>query len=105
VAERNVWILQEQPRTASDPTVITNYLVHGERALFNGTNNLAELRGHPTAYTPRGSITNAEVLVWDRTKNVFMGRQVQAGGAAPGTPTNAFRPPELPLPKAKRRRP
>jgi lipopolysaccharide export system protein LptA len=103
VADRDVWLSQEQPRGPGDPTIITNYLVRGDRAVFTGTNNIAELTGHPTAYTPRGSITNAEVLIWDRTKNVFMGRQVQGRGEVQGAPTNAPRPPELPFTKNRRR--
>jgi lipopolysaccharide assembly outer membrane protein LptD (OstA) len=70
-AERNVVIVQENRRA------------QGERAVYNATNNVLELTGHPTAELPEGKITEADVLIWDRAQNKLSGRRIRAEGTAP----------------------
>jgi len=84
VAERNVTIVQENRRA------------QGARAVYNGTNNVVELTGHPTAELPEGKITEADVLLWDRTQNKLSGQKLKAQGTLPAAPTNRT---DLPPPK------
>ena len=56
VAERNVRI-EDENRTAL-----------GDKAVFNGENHVLELTGNPTAISPEGKITEADVLLWDSVK-------------------------------------
>ncbi len=78
VAEKNVTIVQDAKSA------------RGDRAVFSATNNLVQLMGNPTADTPMGRITQAEVLIWDRTHNTLKakGRKVLGEGEAPGKGTN-----------------
>jgi lipopolysaccharide transport protein LptA len=77
IAEQNVVIAQDE-RSA-----------RGDRAVFTGTNNTVELTGHPRADFPQGSVTNAEVLVWDRAQNKFFGKNLKGEAATTSTQTNA----------------
>jgi len=116
IADGHVRLSQDQPQPRGGSGVLTNYFVGGERAVFTATNNLAELTGHPFAYSARGAITNADVLLWNRKENVFMGRQVRGQGdvqlantnvpkvvstnLATATHTNLARPANTNAPKA-----
>ena len=84
VAERNVTIVQEHRRA------------QGDRAVYNGTNNVVELTGHPTAELPEGKITQADVLLWDRAQNKLSGQKLKAQGTLPAAATNRT---DLPPPK------
>lgn len=76
VAEQDVTIRQNQ--TAA----------RGDKAVFTGTNNLVELTGNPTAEMPQGRITEAEVLVWDRTQEKFFIKKFKAQGEGLPAATN-----------------
>jgi len=84
VAERKVTIVQENRRA------------QGDRAVYNGTNNVVELTGHPTAELPEGKITEADVLLWDRVQNKLSGQKLKAQGTLPAAATNRT---DLPAPK------
>jgi len=71
IAEANVRILHDQ-RSAQ-----------GDRAVYTGTNNWVELTGHPSVKSPEGEITNADVLIWDRTQDKFFGKNVAGTGVGP----------------------
>ncbi len=83
VAEKNVSIKHEN-RSAS-----------GEMAIYTATNNVILLTGHPTASAPEATITEAEVIMWDRTRNKFYSRQPKAVGNPNTFKTNQT---DLPLP-------
>jgi lipopolysaccharide export system protein LptA len=71
VAQANVRVVHDQ-RSA-----------RGDRAVYTGTNNWVELTGHPTVKSPEGEITNADVLIWDRTEDKFFGKNVAGTTTAP----------------------
>ena len=80
VAETNVSILQEA-RSA-----------HGARAVYTASNDLVKLSGNPTAETPLGRITEAEVLIWDHAHNSLKakGPKVMGQGQGPARGTNSI---------------
>lgn len=64
-------------------------VANGERALYHGATDTMELVGHPTAEFPEGKITDADILVWDRTQNKITGRKLKAQGEVHPGRTNA----------------
>jgi len=82
IAEKNVAFMQDA-KTA-----------HGQKAVYTASNNVARLTGHPTADTAGGRITEAEVLIWDRTRNTLkgQGRKVVGEGEVPGKAPTGRRP-------------
>jgi hypothetical protein len=70
VAENNV-VITESGGTA-----------RGDRAFFNGTNNIVELTGHPQVDFPERNIkvNEAEVLIWDRTRHEVFGKGMKGEG-------------------------
>ena len=78
VALKNVSIVQDTKKA------------RGNKAVYTASNNVVELNGNPTAETPMGRITEAEVLIWDRTRNTLRGRgeRVIGEGEMPGKGTN-----------------
>jgi lipopolysaccharide export system protein LptA len=97
VAERNVLLLQDQ-RSAS-----------GARAVYTATNNQVELTGNPKAETPQMKITDAQVIIWERTPNRFLVDRPKAEGQGPLKATNQTQlpppanPPAQPPQKSKKK--
>ena len=62
----------------------------GAKAVYTASNNVVELSGHPTADTPMGRITEAEVLFWNRAHNTLKatGKKVVGMGEVPGKGPN-----------------
>jgi lipopolysaccharide export system protein LptA len=82
IAERRVSIVQGDRKA------------HGEKAVYSATNNSVVLTGHPTAETPMGRITEAEALLWDRTRNTLKASRKVVGDVevpAKGTNSGPFR--------------
>ena len=76
VVEKNVFIAEGQ-RTA-----------RGDRAFYTGTNDVVQLTGNPTAESPEGKITHADLLIWNRRQNNFSGRNMTLEGVAPAHGSN-----------------
>jgi lipopolysaccharide transport protein LptA len=76
IAERDVVIRQNQTTA------------RGDKAVYTGTNGLVELTGNPTAEMPQGRITQAEILVWDRTQEKFFIKKFKAQGEGLPVGTN-----------------
>ena len=72
---------------------------HGERAVYNVTNNTVELTGNPTADFPDGNltgkITEAEALIYDLTQKKFIVMKPRAQGER--VSTNSTNRSNLPL--------
>ncbi len=81
IAERDVFLMQDV-RTAT-----------GQKAVYTATNNSIELTGKPMVQAPEMRITNADVIVWDRTQQKFFLRRPSGQGFAP--PPNEKRLPGL----------
>ena len=77
VAERKVLLLQDD-RQAS-----------GAKAVYTATNNLVELTGQPKAEMPQMKITDAQLIIWDRTRNRFLVDRPTAQGQVQPKATNA----------------
>lgn len=71
-------------------------MANGDRALYHGATDTVELLGNPTADFPEAKITDADVLIWDRTRNKIAGRKLKGEGELHSSRSN--RPPAQLLP-------
>ena len=76
--------------TDKEGVAFARVFARGDRAIYTGTNDVVELTGNPVAESGEGTISNADVLVWDRRQGKFAGkgRNTIIQGVVPSNRTN-----------------